>query len=406
MPKKVLMITRGYYPSNASGVHRPVKMAKYLPEFDWEPVVICKDFSPTNSPKTYDSQLAKLPDTCEVIRISDTQSRILAKAEKKLWNLIGGGAHDYRYPYLFYRRMKKKAEQIIQNKKIDAIWATSIPSLDHKIADYLSRKYPIPWVADFRDLPDQSYDNKNIRYAVKQEVRVCSSAKALIAATEQMADKLRARHKLPVHTIFNGFDPDDYKSGNKKVENNNKFLINHFGTLYDFRDPSPLFKAVDTLVRQNKIELDNIEIRFHGANVKRIEELTKNYMCSSKVKCINRLPYPEMVEKQKNSQILLLLASVKQGGAIPAKLYGYLAAGKPILNIPGDGAGTDRILKETHAGLSLSDPTKIALWLEEAYKSWKQSGYVKYTGNFTEIQKYSRKNQAGQLAEILQKIAL
>jgi len=404
MQKCVLMISEAYYPSNFSGVHRSAANAKYLPHFGWTPVVVCKQFSSENSDGTYDPQLAALPDICEVIRVRDTQNRFVKKAERMFWRVFGGGNYDYRYPYLFYQKMKWASEQIVKKQKIDAIWATFVPGLDHKIADHLSRKYAIPWVADFRDLPDQSYMNRNIRYVVKQEIETCSTAKAIVATTDELAEKLRARHKAPVYTIFNGFDPDEFKTDTKPGDYGDKFTINHFGILYEYRNPSNLFAAIDRLSQQNKIKMNDIHINFYGADSKKmVNGFARGYCCASQVQTPDRLPYPKMVEYQKSSQILLIVTSPSQGGAIPAKLYGYLASGRPILNIPGDGAGTDCILRQTKAGVSLSKPEEIADWLERAYKNWKQTGIVEFSGDESEIQKYSRKTQAGQLAEILEK---
>ena len=398
------MITRPYYPSNASGVHRSAANAKYLQHFGWTPVVVCKQFSPENSDSTYDPQLAALPDVCEVIRVRDNGNKTIRKAEIGFWSAFGGGVHDYRYPYMLYHRMKKASEQIVKSQRIDAIWTTYLPGLDHKIADYLSRKYGIPWVADFRDLPDQSYMNRNIRYVVKQEVKTCSSAKALIAATEELAEKLKARHEIPVYTVFNGFDPDEFKTSPKPGDFGDKFTLNHFGILYEYRNPSSLFAAIDLLSRQNKIELNDIRINFYGADAQMVSGFARGYSCAPQVQAPRRLSYPKMIEYQKISQVLLIVTSTGQGGAIPAKLYGYLASRRPILNIPGDGAGTDRILQQTKAGISSSDPEKIAAWLKQAYESWKKTGEVKFSGEDYEIKKYSRKTQAGQLAEILEKV--
>ncbi len=405
MQKCVLMITRPYYPSNASGVHRSAANAKYLPYFGWTAVVVCQEFLPENSGGTYDPQLAALPDVCKVIRIRDDEKGIIRKMERKYWHAFGGGVFDYRSPYMLYRRMRRASEQVIKTQKIDAIWSTFFPGLVHKIADSLSRKYAIPWVADFRDLPDQTYDNTNTRYAVKQEMTVCASAQALIAATEELSKRLKTRHKTPVYTILNGFDPQEYEASSRPRDYGDKFTLNHFGILYEFRNPSPLFAAIDRLSQQNKINLSDIRVNFYGANSKMVDDFAKSYHCASQVKTLNRLPYPEMVECQKVSQILLMVASPQQGGAIPAKLYGYLASGRPILNIPGDGAGTDHILQQTKAGVSLSKPEEIADWLEQAYKNWKRAGIVEFSGDESEIQKYSRKMQAGQLAEILNNVS-
>jgi len=404
MQNNVLLIAKSYYPSNSSGVHRPIANTKYLPLFGWTPVVVCKKFTLKNSEGTYDPLLEDLVDPCDTIRVNAFFNSVVNRMEIKFWNYFGGGLHDYRYPYILYHKMKNASEQIVKSRKIDAIWATSFPGLTYKIADYLSRKYSIPWVADFRDLPDQSYNNKNTKYVVEQEIDTCCSAKALIAVTEELTEKLKARHKVPAYTIFNGFDPEEYETSKTNRKYDDRFTINHFGYIYKFRDPSPLFVAIDTLSQKNKIDLNNISVNFYGGNPKFLKRIAKAYHCTSQVHSIDRRPYPEMLKCQKTSQILLVLAPPQQGGAIPGKLYSYLASHRPILNIPGDGAGTDRIIQQTKAGVSLSKPEEIAAWLEKAYNSWKQTGTVEFCGDKCEIQKYSRKTQAGQLAEILNKI--
>jgi len=153
--RKVLILTKSYYPGSSSGAHRPTKMAKYLPEFGWEPVVVCRSYHPDSLTGAYDAQLAKLGDTCRVKRVRDVENRVFRKMEATFWNVWGAGDYDSRFPYLFYRRMKRAAEEIIKREHIDVIWATSLPNVVHRVADRLSRRYAIPWVADFRDLPDR-----------------------------------------------------------------------------------------------------------------------------------------------------------------------------------------------------------------------------------------------------------
>lgn len=401
--KTVLMLCETYYPSNGSGAHRPAKMAEYLPEIGWTPIVVCKEYTPKDLLGTYDAQLAAIPDVCEVVRVNDPlESRLARKLERTVWGLCGGGLHDYRYPNLQYRHLQRAAERIIARGGIDVIWATSLPGYTHKAADYLSRKYGIPWVGDFRDLPDQSVDNRNSRYAVEQEIKTCQSASVLVATTEEMAEKLRNRHSAPVYTILNGFDPKEYNSALQPREYGDRFTINHFGILYTHRDPSCLFEAIDQLVAAKSIDVEDVEINFYGAKPWRVENYAADFGCADRVKTPGRLPYQEMIKRQKASQVLLLLASPAQGGAIPAKLYGYLASERPILCVPGDGAGSDRILQKTCAGVSLSDPAEIASWLEAVYTEWKQTGTASFAGIEAEIQKYSRREQAGELAGILE----
>ena len=162
--------------------------------------------------------------------------------------------------------------------------------------------------------------------------------------------------------------------------------------------------ALDLLGQQRRIDLADVQVGFYGANPTTVNDFVRPYRCASCVQPPTRLPYLEMLERQKASQILLMVASAQQGGAIPAKLYLYLGSRRPILNVLGDGAGTDRIIEQTKSGITSSDPNEIACWIEKAYHEWKNKGLVTFSWDEAEIHKYSRKTQAGQVADILNTI--
>jgi hypothetical protein len=404
MSKALLMLSSAFYPSNVSGAHRPSQLAKYLPLFGWEPRVVCKASSPADQHGTFDGSLAKRTDSCAVTRVTHIPHRYLHGLERRLWGLIGGGSDDYRYPMVLKYRMRNAARRILNEQRVDVIWATFKPGLCLNIAAALSGKYGIPWVADFRDLPDQSFNSEHTKFVVRQEIETCRTAAAVVATTHELSEKLRARHVNPVYTVFNGFDPEEFGQGRESKPGDGTFSINHFGILYTYRVPKALFAAIDQLANLRRVDLRKIEVNFFGANPRMVAEAVGGHKCAEIVKAPARLPYADMVRAQSNSQVLLLVAPPEQGGAIPAKLFGYLAAQRPILSVPGDNAGADRIIEETKAGASLSDPVAIADWLAAAYNQWDSRGLVPFQGEELEIARYSRKAQAAQLAEILDRI--
>jgi glycosyltransferase involved in cell wall biosynthesis len=401
MPKTVLMITQAFHPSNASSVHRPVGFAKYLPQHGWTPIVLCKAFDEKADRSTYDHGLAQIPDSCEVIHVDHAQTRTRARAERLAWKMFRVGKDEYRHPYGLYRRMRQKAEAVVRSRHIDVIWSTYPPGPDHAVAAYISNKYGIAWVADFRDLPDQTYDTPNTRYAVRQERRFCDSASMIVAVTDELAAKLRQRHQVPVHTIFNGFDPDDYDTPQAQTDLDKKFTINHFGRLYPYRDPAVLFEALDGLIGSRVVRADDIRIGFYGASGRAVRRFARGYRCAAQVQTLARLPYRQMIARQKTSQLLLLLTSPGQGGAIPGKLYGYLASRRPIVSVPGDRMGADRIVAATRTGIAADDPAQLAHWLEAAYRAWQETGRVPYQGQTDEIARYSHQAQTPALAAVL-----
>ncbi len=403
MNKKVLLLSTFYHPSSASGVHRVVANSKYLQRFGWQPYVVTKLYSSKHPYQTYDPRLDGRADPCTVFRIGHPHNRVLALGENYFWKFFGG-ADDHRKPYILYRRMLRCAARLIEREKISAVWATSRGPMVHKVASQLYLRYRIPWIADFRDLPDQTYDNRDTRLAVKQEIASCANAAILTATTSELAARLKQRHTQPVHVICNGYDPEEYGgiTDLPKVKSL-KFCINHFGVVYPYRDPAALFSAMDLLIEKNP-EYANIEVNFFGADPAVVLGFAATHRCSRQIKCPGRLPYDDMLKQQCASQVLLVVSPPEQGGAIPAKIYGYLASKRPVLVVPGDKAGTERLMYLTQAGLCSDVPEQISDWISGQFRQWSETGQTVFCGLEREIMRYSRIGQSETLAKLLDSI--
>jgi len=397
---RVLFVTVGFYPNNAAGAHRPSLLAKYLPEFGWTPVALCADWTPENSAGCYDPQLAARGDPCETIRCAYATPPTTRVG--KVWDKGLRWAYPYRYPLRLGRIMLPAADAAISNEHFDAVWSTYRSGLNHYVASRIARKHNIPWVADFRDLPDQAADSRKAGRIVRAETRACSHASALVATTPGQARILRTRYSAPVQVIYNGFDPEDCVSGDP--HRSDKFTIVYSGLISQHRPPQPLFAALDLLRKEGAVDVNDFSVRFYGPPRSQINALLGRFECRDVVESHGRVAHDEIMHLQRQAAILLLLKSPEAGESVPLKLFNYLAVGRPILNIPGDGGSVDEILDETRAGRSLGDPAEIAACLERWYGEWKASGTVSYDGIPAKIAKYSRRQQAGQLTAILDDI--
>jgi glycosyltransferase involved in cell wall biosynthesis len=401
MSKRVLLIARAYYPSTFAGSHRVAKFAKYLPKFGWTPVVLTADWNAENSSGCYDAGLAAQPDVCKVVRVpyqvprSRSPASVLLHLTELIW--------PYEAPFRFTRDMLNAAEALGAREPFDVIWSTFASGLAHYVADRVSRKYGLPWVADFRDLPDQASDSWSARRAVKAETQVCVSARALTVTCRPQADKLASRHRAPVSVIPNGFDPEDYPPAG--ATRSDLFTVAYFGILYAYRDPVPLFAALDLLADKGDIDPNDVRVRFYGSNAGFIQSRLAGHRCGRMVECCPRVPVNEMLRLEQAAVVLLLLKSPEAGGSVPSKLFEYMAAGRPILNVPGDGDVVDAILGETRAGLSAAQPADIARVLKLWYDEWKRAGWVAGKGIPDKVALYSREVQARQLAEILDSLS-
>jgi glycosyltransferase involved in cell wall biosynthesis len=396
MNKKVLLIAHHFYPSNASGAHRPAKLAKYLPHFGWTPVVLCAEWTPENSGNMYDPLLTAQPDVCRTVRVPYP-----AKPSSKVGRAIYWTSpvlFPYRAPFGFTRRMLAAAEDLVRQEHFDVIWSTYMPGLTHYVASRIARRYGIPWVADFRDIPDQDFGPWRLRHTVRQEVRACRWASALTATTTRQTERLASRYDKPAYAVFNGFDPDDFPPG-RKVDPD-KFTIRYFGGLSEHRNPRPLFLALDRLAEVGEVDLNEVRVEFYGASPGVVSASATGCRCCTSLVCHGRIAHAEVIELQQRSAGLLLLKLPEAGESIPAKVFEYMGSARPILNVPGDGDIVDALLHETGAGISAESPKEIAKALRRWYEEWKATGTVVYRGIPEKIARYTRREQAGQLARI------
>ncbi|MCX5672206.1 MAG: hypothetical protein NTU94_12885 [Planctomycetota bacterium] len=405
MDKRVLILGYWFYPSTQPGAHRIGKMVKYLPRHGWSPTVLCAECTPENSGLCYDPLMAARGDPCETVRIPhnpDWGKTRLGRALEwaQLWceNVL----HPYHEPAAFFRRMLAAAERLVARTQFDALWASGKPWVVHAVASEISRRHRIPWIAEFRDLADQFSDGWIIRRTLREEMRVCSTARALVVVSPMHVKRLESRHRIPVHLIYNGFDPADYTVA--EAVNQEKFVIGFFGSVYLDRDPRPLFKALDLLRQDPRVRLADIAIRFYGPRHYRIDRFLAGYDCQDVVKWHPRVPYAEMVRLLKRCAILLLLKGPGVWGAVTSNIFVYLGARRPILNVPGDGNVVDGLLAETQGGISLGEPQRIADAIAAWYQEWKATGTVQCRSLPEVVARYSRERQAEQVARLLDSI--
>jgi len=405
MARHVLLLGRWFYPRTSPGAHRMAKMVQYLPRHGWSPTVLCAECTPENSGLRYDPLLAARGDPCETVRIpynpdrgKTRLGRALVRAQRRCENVL----HPYHEPAAFFRRMLAAAERLLARTQFDALWASSMPSVVHAVASEISRRHGIPWMAEFRDLVDQSSDGWIIRRTVREEMRVCSTARALIAVSPMHVKRLESRHKIPVHLIYNGFDPADYTVA--EAVDQQRFVIGFFGTVYVDRDPRPLLKALDLLRQDPRVRLADIAIQFYGPPHYVIGRFLAGYGCQDVVEWQPGVPYAEMVRLQKRCAILLLLKGPGAWGAIPSNIFVYLGARRPILNVPGDGNVVDSLLAETQGGISLGEPQRIADAIAAWYQEWKATGTVQCRSLPEVVARYTRERQVEQMARLLDSV--
>jgi len=424
--KNVLMLTKYFYPFNCMATQRTAKLAKYLPEYGWNPIIVCPKWTAKNcihfDPQMVDelkkynvvkfvtfkgaSWSTPMKKLVSIISIIATPKIFVTKAISKIAPTLSAR----KYPVEFYYESIPFLRTFLRSNKIDCVWATYPPPVTHTIADWINKTFGIPWIGDFRDIPDQKHkygqSDRLREYRIKVEPVTLASSSAIVTVSEGLKEVLQKRHKVPVYVIPNGFDPSDYTDGQPQKQE--VFSIVYTGSVtFPIRNPIPLFEALETLISDRRIKPEEISVSFYGTPPELIKRLLQNFKnLYNVVQLFPLVPFTKSIAIQKQACILLHLAHIGERGILTGKLFEYFGARRPILCIPGDNDCVDALLEQTKAGVVCRNAAETAAQLLRWYKEWKQTGTVSYYGREEEIMKYSRKEQARDLAKLLDQISI
>jgi hypothetical protein len=423
---KVLIITYHFPPRPTVASLRPLGLARYLPEFGWEAVILTAalpgrpdpQFQVVETPRRdsavlgWGRRLFKLdPEQALMAQTAQLKNKFGIKSERSPLDLLlaaVGEVTAYPDAQKGWRRFAVEAgKDILRQQAIKALITTSPPVTGHIIAKRLKDEFKIPWVADFRDLWTQNYyypySPLRRRVERKLEVRTLAAADALVTVSEPAADDLRSLHKQKrVYSIPNGFDPAELNNAPGNLTG--KFTITYTGNVYPGKQsPEPLFAALHDLITRGSVDAGDIEVRFYGPEAGWIDKQAEHYGLTDIVKQLGMVPRETALNKQRESQILLLLKwnDPKQKGAYLAKIFEYLAARRPVLAVGGFPDVVDQLLGETKAGVCGQTREDIMALLLRLYQEYKSAGAVSYSGDESEISKYSHREMAKKFASVL-----
>ncbi len=424
--KKVLIVAYAFPPRNASGSVRPMGLAKYLPQFGWEPLILTARL-PGPPPEE-----VKVLETDYVDILSKVKALIGYRPEvgiqkqlglspgkngnnsSSLSRLISSVKATISFPdeqVGWFKFAVEEGKRLLAKDDIDAIISTSPPSTAHLIARKLRIESGKPWVADFRDLWTQShyYNYSGIRHFIERrlEVRTLSQADAIVTA-HPLVDQLRQLHKSkPIYWIPNGFDPDSFPKSVLAREND-KLIIAYFGNLYDGkRDPEPLFQALSGLITNGEIKRTDIEVRLFGPFEEWLLQDVRKYDLHDVVKIKGQVPREDVLRSQMGSSLLLILTwdNPQEASIYPGKVFEYLGAQRPILAIGGPGGVVKELLEKTQAGVHVSNLAQLKTALMEYYKAHQACGIIPYNPIKEEVERYTHEVMAQKFAKILDEIS-
>lgn len=400
-----------HYPPEASssGVLRTLKYTRYLPTYGWRVTVLTLN---RDAYTTVDPALERqIPEDVRVVRTRyfDTKrhfafrgSHLAVMAIPDRW--IGW------WPWA-----TAEGRRIVRADPAHLVYSTSPHGTAHLIAATLARAAAIPWVADFRDPwyddpPSPQRPAVAVWAARRLERRVVHRADLVVASTNALRDQIGARCAGEPSSKFvaipNGYDEADFAdSPVARRRRNNEMLVVHAGGLDpDYRDPRPVFAATAAAAHADGVQRSRIRFRFIGGGPfgtsAAMARAVAEAQLQDRVEFLPRIPYAAALAELQHADLLLLLqASYDTVNLVPAKLFEYLRASRPLLAVAYPGA-TGEILNDVGGGWHVDPrhPTALPEALTTIYRKWCADELDSIVADPSKLLTFSRQHLAAKLA--------
>lgn len=435
---KVLILAYDYPPYISVGSLRPKSWCEYFPEQQVKPVIVTRQWQNTFSTEleyvrksVFPFVVKSIDEKCEVYKTpykpnlsNKLINRFGPKKFRKIRKVLTGiqEVGQYFFPIGTKREIYKFADEYLKKEGADLIIATGDPFVLFHYANRLSKKYQIPWVADYRDVWSQfNYESHSMFNKFERfiEWRTVKNAALITTVSWEMANLIRQNFKnVPIEVVMNGYfeQPNDVAHLDTQSD---RLKIVHAGSLYPWYPVEAVLNSLDHWLESHPSNEAILEMHFYGLNDEnRVQKALRS--CSKSLqKSVYfhpRIENKRMLQDLKQYDLLLLFNNYAFLGT---KIYDYFSVRRNVLfcfekdeeaellkrahyKLVGTAdhhtAQAELIRKHT-AGFIVSDRQDLQLVLDSLYDEKIKTGSIHCRTNGIEV--YSRRNQTIHFARLL-----
>lgn len=418
--KKLLVIAYYWPPAGGPGVHRWLRMVKYLATEGVQVHVVAPHPDDATYPMLDPNLEQHVPSS---VVLHTTRSREILQLYARLFgkgkvpiSSFANVKNDWKMkimtilrshlfipdPRIGWRRFAyRKACEVIEAEGITHVVSTSPPHSVQLIGRMLKKKYRdrIRWVADFRDPWTtihyyHKYGHTRLSAAIDShyERQVVQAADGILTTHPAPAAdfKKKVKHPSKVHIITNGYDHTDFENvtnASPHISPRDTFHITFTGSLAESYHAEVFF---DVLARVIKAD-SSVSIQFNlvGEASPSIEDyaVRKIGNCYHRV---GRIPQHEVPAVLCASDMLFL---VTPPHSTSSKLYEYLVARRPIIAFPhNEGTATIEACG-CGQGFAIDDTKGMQEFITRCVDHWRTSTPIIQPDEAV-IAQYSRQRQA------------
>lgn len=421
MNKQVLIVTYYWPPSGGAAVQRWLSFANRLAAKGWEVHVLTVDAAWATF-QLYDESLLK--DIDPRIRVHTTKTNEPFKYYKTLFgkNSIPKPAFSNESNPGFLKKVSRfirgnffipdprkgwkkyavaKALELIQNKGIRHVITAGPPHSTHFIGKELKERTGVQWIADFHDLwTDVIYYDMlyHLPFVKKMDRRleriILESADRIMTVGDRYRDKLLSKSPLlqkeKIGIMRIGYDEDLFVQ--KEPAPQKEFIITYAGSIADFYHPEVFIQALKNIVQQHPGV--PLKLRFAGVLAEGIRHSIIEAGLENILEDVGYVSHKESIRYLLQSTALLLVNPVTKDEemVIPGKVYEYLAARKPIINITKATAETALLLRQCKGGQTFDRTMQKELetYLSSLIRQWERARTLDIEGNEACVEEHSR----------------
>jgi hypothetical protein len=399
--------------AGSSGIQRTLRFVQHLPSLGWQPLVLSAD--PRAYEKTSDDLLTDVPPGTVVRRAFalDTARHLQLQGRYLGWMARPDRWISWKFAAI------RQGLKLIDEFKPDVIWSTYPIATAHVIASELHRKTGIPWVADFRDpMAQEGYPADPLTWQCYKDIEADAAEHASYCVFTTPGAARMYQQRFPsaadhMVVLENGYDEESFasvaqpglspQSHSAADPCERPLVMLHSGIVYPSeRDPTQLFAALGHLQKAGTLSPADLRIRFRApVHDDLLRSLAQTHGAQDFIELCPAIPYREALAEMLTVDALLIMQASNCNAQIPAKIYEYLRAGKPILGLTDPEGDTAGVLRG--AGLNdiarLDSPDEIALLLPALVRKLREGRAV--LPQILAVQQASRRGRSQALAALL-----
>lgn len=407
--KHVLFVAYYFPPIAASGGMRPLGFCRHLESYGWRSTVLATTPESVYPPHPIDHQLeAHVPASVRVEHVGyrDSLSRLIEMRDRMRNSIFGrparrdigatpasgtAGADDQKprsvlkdavldWMFAFPDRPAPwigpavaRIMSLKEEMQPDIVIATGGPWTNFVVGRTLSRRLGCPLILDYRDpWTFNPYYSFGLRFlnerARRLEQALCRTASRVITNTDELRGRLCVEYpeiEDKCIAISNGFDAAilgfeagnlDYVAEQQPVTG---YELCHFGTVYGKRTPLKLFQALSELSQAGAVKPEQLRLRFVGAwdsTDETCNNLAQGLEIQGLLKREPPMSHRLCIEHMKKASVLLVVQP-ESPLQVPGKIYEYIAVGRPLLLVGGEGA-TAGLVQRHKLGMTCPNEVK------------------------------------------------